>query len=141
VTAAAKPAIFMNSCVSKYSCIYLFELPRLRVDKYNIYKYGYTNNLARRNKEHASKYGNDIMLTYHAQVPDFYLKDAENDIRNFFKTANLVYDRESSNELVSIPEEYLPMIAEFYKSTSEKYNISYNSIIEQNELMKRILKI
>jgi hypothetical protein len=135
---------FLNTCVSKYSCIYLFDVSDsiTNIDSVGgVYKYGYTNDLKRRNLEHCTKYGSGIFLAMHAFVPENFLREAENDIRKYFANDTYNDDVIKSTELVSIEDENLYKTAEHFKVISEKYLQKYTTMYDQNSIMKQILKI
>jgi hypothetical protein len=134
---------FLNTCVSKYSCIYLFNVSDSITNDISggVYKYGYTNDLKRRNLEHCSKYGADILLVLHAFVPEHFLRDAENDVRTYFANDTYSGDNIRSTELVTIEDEDLTKVADHYRVISEKYMQKYSTLYDQNAIMKQVLKI
>jgi len=139
IISAKNRDVLFKSCIGKYSCIYLFEIPQLSQNN-KVYKYGYTNNLIRRNDEHHKTYGNNIKLKYHAHIPPYYLRDAEKDIRNYFHKADWEYQEcKQFKELVAIPDTLLEQTAEVYNLISDKYNISYERLQIENELLKQIV--
>lgn len=133
---------YLSTSVVQISCIYLIKTADdLHEENNDIYKYGYTNDLKRRFSEHGKKYGADICLACHAHIPKYYLRDAENDLRNFFTQGRFKENIKGHNELVKIPYDDLDMIHVVYKNIAEKYNIQYEALIEQNMILKKILKI
>ena len=134
---------FLTTCANKYSCIYLFKVKECD-DYYNtkIYKYGYTNDLKRRNIEHYNKYGEDISLTLHAYIPEYFLREAEDDVRQYFSSNKFKNTEElKSTELVTFKDEDICCISKFYSVVSEKYMQNFKTMYDQNEIMKRVLKI
>lgn len=132
---------FLTTCANKYSCIYLFKINECDYNT-KIYKYGYTNDLKRRNIEHYNKYGEDISLTLHAYVPEYFLREAEDDVRQYFSSNKFTNTGElKSTELVTFKDEDICSISKFYSVVSEKYMQNFKTIYDQNEIMKRVLKI
>jgi hypothetical protein len=129
---------FLSTSACKFPCIYLIQVHMFTE---NVYKYGYTNDLARRFNEHEKRYGRDISLTMHAHIPEYFLRDAENDIKDYFSSGEMKYPQENYNELVKLEDDHLQMVTRLYKLVSEKYNKSYETAINENVLLHKILKI
>jgi hypothetical protein len=128
----------------KTSCIYLIKTNKFKeevLDIEDIYKFGYTNDLARRLVEHEKRYGFDIEVQLFAPVPEHFLKEAENEVKSYFALCNCLYPVKSYNELVKINEKDLPLVSKFYQSISQKYCKSFEVIAAENALLKKILKV
>lgn len=134
----------LNTNPCKISCIYLFKTSlfksTLREDE-SVYKYGYTNDLMRRLLEHEKKYGSDITLQIHSNIPEYYLRNAENDVRDYFVQSNVCVPDPNMYELVRLTKDQVSVATNIYKLISEKYNSSYQVLTTENNLMKKILKI
>lgn len=133
---------FLSTCANKYSCIYLFKVKDCE-DDFNskIYKYGYTNDLKRRNIEHYNKYGDDISLTLHAYIPEYFLREAEDDVKEYFSCNKFKNEDMRSTELVTCSDTDISSITKFYSVVSDKYIQCFKTMYDQNDIMKRILKI
>lgn len=128
---------FLKTDVMSLPCIYLFELGKTKdlrkifniPDNHNdesvVYKYGLTNDLARRTSEHDLKYkkmGIKINLKHHAFIDCMYLQKAENDIRRYFTNMNYTINNADHTEVVSIPVQYTPQLFVDFKQTCDRYN-------------------
>jgi len=72
------------------SCVYLFNFGSI-YNNYILCKYGYTNNLLRRFREHERDYNlNRIELLHYIQVNNSNLRNAENDFRNELKKLDVI---------------------------------------------------
>ena len=72
------------------SCVYLFNFGSI-YNNYILCKYGYTNNLLRRFREHERDYNlNKIELLHYIQVNNSNLRNAENDFRNELKKLDVI---------------------------------------------------
>jgi len=121
---------FMATSVMPLPVVYLFAvvnddiLPDVQArdsDKVLV-KYGYTNNLARRTKEHIKTYGPGIILKYHIFIDPNYLRDAENDVREFFRGAGWHLDHPGYSELALVPRDQLNgLVATEYSRIGESY--------------------
>ena len=82
------------------------KLPEEIPDNYMIIKYGFTDDLERRTKEHEKKYGNikgvkfDLMLF--SYIDPKYLSQAETDMRNYFETNEKKIKFQNFKELIAI---------------------------------------
>jgi hypothetical protein len=142
---------FLKTDVTSLPCIYLFELgktkdlrkifkiPDNHSDEAIVYKYGLTNNLARRTSEHDSRFkklGIKINLKHHAFIDCMYLQRAENDIRRYFSNMNYTINNDAYTEVVSIPVEYKPQLSIDFKQICERYNGKLTEIKIQMERMQ-----
>jgi hypothetical protein len=72
------------------SCVYLFNFGNI-YNNYILCKYGYTNNLLRRFREHERDYNlNRIELLHYVQINNSNLRNAENDFRNELKKLDVI---------------------------------------------------
>ena len=74
----------MGKCANPIACVYLIDIKR-ESDGRRVYKYGRTNNVRRRFREHITTYGADIELVKFGLIPVSSCVQAENDLRNFVK--------------------------------------------------------
>jgi hypothetical protein len=95
------------------------------VDDLIVYKYGFTDNLGRRFKEHSNGYGKmggvSLRLISFHMVDTKYTTDAEGDVRGLmkFKHANLSID--GHNELVVLSGEDLAYVKKAYSNIGARY--------------------
>jgi hypothetical protein len=106
-----------------------------------IYKYGYTCDLMRRMVEHEKKYGGDITLRLHAPVPNYFMRNAETDIKTYFEKSMMSCNIPATNELVKIDDASLGAVEEIYRHVGDKYNKTYEVLMVENALLHKILKI
>lgn len=105
----------MNKSAMNISCLYLIDINKNDNDK-KIYKYGYTENIYRRFKEHIKTYGDDIKLDTFVLIPALDLSKAETEFKK--SISKYIY----KNELISLSndESYLN-IKNIFNTISQKY--------------------
>lgn len=105
----------MNKSAINISCLYLININQNDKNK-KIYKYGYTENIHRRFKEHMKTYGDDIKLDTFVFIPTLELSKAETEFKK--SISKYIYE----NELISLAndESYLN-VKNIFKTISEKY--------------------
>jgi len=153
---------------SKLPCIYLLRLGRVKElrmelnlmeevnDEEIVYKYGFTDSLERRLREHQDDYGKiknvDIKLECFHYIDVKFMSNAENALRQFFKTFRKSLEVNGRKELVSLGKKELLQVLEMYKyigndfagSTIELQRVVTDSnrkienmeIIRENETLK-----
>lgn len=130
----------LKTCIAEIPCIYLFEVgkltemaklyPQLKQKdmRGSIYKYGRTNNLYRRTKEHIDTY--DVMkntrlkLKLFSPVDTIHCVKAENMIREQFKEHHINFKVEDHNftELIVINRDEMSNVKNFYKTIYTKFS-------------------
>ena len=121
----------LNKSTVSVPCIYMFalgtvaqlrksmNLPTDWDDKYIIIKYGLTENLTRRTKEHIAEYGKiggaSVELLEFVYVDPKYLFDAEQMLGNYFKTIERPVSYLKYKELVCVNPNNMTQIREKYK--------------------------
>lgn len=137
---------FMTTSLVPLPVVYLFivvndEIMKLvggKEDHEILVKYGYTNNLPRRMNEHLKTYGSGIILKYHVYVDPSHLKDAENEVRDFFHAAKWHVMNPKYSELALVPKEYLgSLVASEYKRIGESYLHKVTDMCTQMDVLKR----
>lgn len=129
------------------SCVYLLSLNNVKElrDTFNISenipddsivcKYGKTNNLQRRIKEHRNNYGKlkNVKLTVicHSYVDKRLITEAKNQMKNYFALNNMKFNYKNSNEIVIINKEYIENIKQTYKFEFSKFSGSMTKIIQK----------
>lgn len=105
----------MNKSAINISCLYLIDINQNDKDK-KIYKYGYTENIHRRFKEHMKTYGDDIKLDTFVFIPTLELSKAETEFKK--SISKYIYE----NELISLADdESYSNVKNIFKTISEKY--------------------
>lgn len=156
-------AVF-DSYSSTFPCIYLLSLGKVKDlrDTFNIsneindsstvYKYGFTEDLERRLREHTSDYGKlknvNVSLSIFHMVDVKYISKAENDIKHLFEVfgKNLnTNDTDISNkkrkELVVFNDKEYKQIAEHYKLIGLKYIGSTQYLQDKVQELQNEIKI
>ena len=157
-------AVF-DSYASTFPCIYLLSLGKVKDlrDTFNIsndindtstvYKYGFTEDLERRLREHTSEYGKmknvDISLSIFHMVDTKYISKAENDVKHLFnvfdKSLNVESTDETLNkkrkELVVLNDKEYKQITEHYKLIGIKYIGSTQYLQDKIQELQNEIKI
>lgn len=126
-----------ETCASKFPTIYLFKLGSVELlkntfgidinipDNSNVYKFGCTDDMARRTGELGVQYNKlqnvDIKLSTWHPVDTIYKFDAENEIRDLCKTFVKTLKVEGFNELIILNKEEYKFIEKHYKRTGIAY--------------------
>ena len=136
---------FTSTVLTPIPVVYLFvvasdDLGITVPDGCVLVKYGFTNNLARRMNEHVKTYGPAIFLKYHSYVDPIYLKDAENDVRNLFKSTGWHVENSRYTELAIIPNVLMPTVLGEYRRVGEHYMQKVTSLSVANESLRRELE-
>ena len=125
------------------SCLYLFELGSVKDmkgeltiledmnDSDVLYKWGRTEDLARRSYEHARMYGLHIKLIYKGFIDEKYLVEAEAEIRSFFSNKKYKTSIKGHNEISIIAKKDMKDVKKFYDAVSEKYVGRVSNMIEE----------
>jgi len=157
-------AVF-DSYASTFPCIYLLSLGKVKDlrDTFNIsndindistvYKYGFTEDLERRLREHTSEYGKmknvDISLSIFHMVDNKYMSKAENDVKHLFNVFDKSLNVDSSNEtlnkkrkeLVVLNDKEYKQINEHYKLIGLKYIGSTQFLQDKVQELQNEIKI
>ena len=157
-------AVF-DSYASTFPCIYLLSLGKVKDlrDTFNIsndindistvYKYGFTEDLERRLREHTSEYGKmknvDISLSLFHMVDNKYMSKAENDVKHLFnvfdKSLNVDSNDETLNkkrkEIVVLNDKEYKQITEHYKLIGLKYIGSTQFLQDKVQELQNEIKI
>lgn len=127
--------------VDKIPCLYLFylgnagdlreEIPNGLGDTAKIYKFGFTEDLERRTREHRKSYGGNIQLIHFVYIDPKYLSKAEKsfkqkvecftDLKNNGMTPNSKTDI-SRKEIISYDDEFQGMIRSNLRDIGEIYS-------------------
>ena len=109
-------AVF-DSYASTFPCIYLLSLGKVKElrdtfnisndinDKSTVYKYGFTEDLERRLREHTLEYGKmknvDITLSLFHMVDNKYMSKAENEVKHLFNVFDKSLNVENIDETLN----------------------------------------
>jgi len=129
--------------VDKTPCVYLYSIGNanklLKSDKYGnndiIMKYGYTDDLPRRNDEHTKLFkkelDSDIELYCFSITEAQYLSNAEIQIKDYFASDKLTY--KSYDELIVLNKSRLPQVKQMYKMIQQSYIGRFSELNKQIE--------
>jgi len=123
----------MKKSGSMISCLYLIDIGI--TDRSNrIFKYGFTDNINRRFKEHIKKYGDHIKLDKFHFIPVLDLSKAETEFKNSVSRYKYIYNQD--DELISLCDEAYINIKTIFGTISAKYcgNMREQIIIYENQI-------
>ena len=134
---------FASTAMVPLPVVYLFVVvnDQLGIDVPDdcvLVKYGYSNNLQRRMNEHIKTYGDAIFLKYHVYIDPTNLKEAEDEIRQFFKKTKWHVNGSKYSELAIVPMEMLETsVVSEYKRIGEHYLQKITELSSKNKLLNR----
>jgi len=163
ISTANVKSIFSKS-THQLPCIYLLSLGQVKDlrDDFNLddsyddddflHKWGMTNNLKRRMKEHEVSYsefeGTNLELVLFGYIDPQYISEAETKLSHCFKALNLVVEHETYEELAVIPKEHMKYIKEQFELISNMYLGHVKDLITQlknkeheNEILKKDIEL
>ncbi len=136
----------------QFSCVYLFEigtagsmrdklkLPDDLDDDQKLYKYGRTNDMARRMAEHVHDYGvEDLLLAYYAIIDQANNVKAENMLSQFFKENGTKVKCDGREEIVSLNPKELRSTIILYDKIQNECAGKLKIITDQNTRLKDII--
>ena len=148
-------AVF-KTCAKKVPCIYRFalgtakqlrptmDLPANIKDEYIIIKYGLTEDIERRTKEHGKQYGSikgvQLGLMEFSYIDPKFLSEAETDIKDFFQTIEIPIEYKSYKELVAIDPKHEKQIQKQYKYIGTEYQGNITELVLQIKDLKTKLE-
>jgi hypothetical protein len=110
-------------------------------DDHIIIKYGYTDNLVRRTKEHMKTYeafkGVKLELMNYTYIDPKYLSNAEVDIKEFFEDIETPIKYKTFVELVAINPKHEKQIKKQFQFMSKEYAGNVKDLIDRIEELKR----
>jgi hypothetical protein len=152
-------------CKSKTTipCVYLFKLGNVGSlkDTFNIsnckysdddivYKFGMTNDIKRRSKEHAKTLGQlknvNMELDSFTYIDTMYMSEAETKLSHYFQGFGMILPHETYNELVVIPKINYKYTDELYNDIGHRFMGRNKELISQikdlkNEIMNKDLQL
>jgi hypothetical protein len=136
ITPKTYKAVF-DAYATTFPCIYLLRLASVKdvrttfgialdiADELVVYKYGFTEDLSRRIKEHAYGYGKmpgvSIKLSTFHVIDAKYMSDAEGDVREMVETFNKRLHLDGHNELVVLTDKEMNFMKKQYASIGSRY--------------------
>nr|QOI90586.1 hypothetical protein HWQ62_00455 [Pyramimonas orientalis virus] len=133
-------------------CVYLFEvgtvgnmrqhfnLDNHKDDTDKVYKYGRTEDMARRSGEHQKTYGklkdNTFGLTVFSYVDEKFASKAETKLKHYFDNFNVNVEDDKHNELVVMNKKKLLTMKELYNDLYIHYSGNNKDLIQQMQEMQ-----
>lgn len=111
------------------SCLYLIDVGQ-HGDK-KVFKYGFTDNVRRRFKQHMKHYGDHIKLDTFILIPVLDLSKAEAEFKN--SVSRYKYDKDGESELIALCEDAYINAKNIFKTISDKYCGNMKSQVSQYE--------
>ena len=127
----------MSKSPTAISCLYLIDI-NVSDNGKRVFKYGFSNKITRRFKEHVKRYGDDIKLDTFILIPALDLSKAEADFKNC--VSRYKYEKDGEDELISLCEESYINIQNIFKSVSQNYCGNVQDQISIYEQMVKDLK-
>jgi hypothetical protein len=112
-----------------------FNLENFKDDNDKVYKYGRTEDMARRAGEHQKKYGklkgNTFGLTVFSYIDETYVSKAETKLRHYFDNMNVNVVDDKYNELVVMNKSKLQTMKELYNDMYIHFSGNNKDLIQQ----------
>ena len=146
VSSKAVKEVF-NKTARSIPCVYLFSIGSVKDlrkslnldDKYQnedyVYKWGMSDDLERRTKQHEKTYGkfkgSNIELVLFGMIDQQYISKAETRVKHLFEGLEMVVNHETFVELAIIPKKKMKLIREQYDLISSKYMGHITELVNQ----------
>ncbi len=123
----------MSKSANTIACLYLIDTQVADIDK-RVYKYGFTENVTRRFKEHMKRYGDNIVLDTFIFIPSSELSRAEAEFRQ--SVSRYKHSKDGESELISLCPESHINIKTIFKTISDKHcgNMKQQITIYENKI-------
>lgn len=115
---AERLRVIMSKSATQISCLYLINVG-ISDEARRVFKYGFTDNIQRRFKQHMKHYGDQIVLDTFALIPMLDLSKAEAELKN--SVSRFKYIKEGEDELISLCEEGYHNIKTILRTISNLY--------------------
>jgi hypothetical protein len=148
--------LFRKSCRA-IPCVYLFEVgtvgemrPHFNLDEFKndnekVYKYGRTNDMARRTGEHKRTYGklkgNTFGLSVFSSIDEKNASKAETKLKHYFDNMNVNVVDQRYNELVVMDKKKLLSMKELYNDIYIHFSGNNKELVQQIQDMQTKLLI
>lgn len=139
----------LRTSIAQIPCIYLFTLGKVKelrnvmhIDaKYNdesyVAKYGRTDDLLRRTKQHTKTFGEmcpHMKLKYYAWIDDInHIAEAETLVKKYFQIINANFAYSDMKELVILNKDAIKNTKQYYEQLLTTYSSRLKSMISQYE--------
>jgi hypothetical protein len=143
--------LFRKSCRA-IPCVYLFEvgtvgnmrqhfnLENFNDDNDKVYKYGRTDDMARRAGEHLKTYGklkdNSFSLSVFSYIDEMYACKAETKLKHFFNNMNVNVEDTKHHELIVMNKGKLQTMKELYNNIYNQFSGNNKDLIKQMQEMQ-----
>lgn len=143
--------LFRKSCRA-IPCVYLFEVgtvgemrPHFNLDEYKndnekVYKYGRTEDMARRAGEHQKTYGrlkgNTFGLSVFSYIDEKNASKAETKLKHYFENMNVNVVDQHYNELVVMDKKKLITMKELYNDIYIHFSGNNKDLVQQMQEMQ-----
>ena len=133
-------------------CIYLFSIGKVSDlrelldineeydDNEYVYKWGRTDDLKRRIKEHektfSKKEGFDLQLVLFNNIDPQFVSEAETNITHYMEDMNFKLKHDIFRELAIIPKNRMKRTKEHYKLVSDNYAGHYTELLQRIKIME-----
>jgi len=147
----------LSTSITSVPCLYQFSLGKVKSlrksmdipkeipDDYIIIKYGFTDDLSRRTKEHEKTYGKIKGVVFELMqfiyIDPKYLAQAETDMKNYFMTNEKKIAFESFKELIAINPKHEKQITKYFEMVGGRYSGCVKDLIIQNEELKHKIQL
>lgn len=126
-----------KGAVNNFPCVYLFTLGKVKDlrqsmqidnsfnDESIVIKYGMSDNLVGRMNQHVKtygKYGCKVSLKYYMIIDETYESSAENDVKKYFSSLNVLFSYDTHKELAILTIQQLIETKHKYIQLSELYS-------------------
>jgi AraC-like DNA-binding protein len=143
--------LFRKSCRA-IPCVYLFEVgtvgemrPHFNLDDFKndnekVYKYGRTEDMARRAGEHQKTYGrlkgNTFGLSVFSYIDEKHASKAETKLKHYFDNINAIVMDQKYNELVVMDKKKLLTMKELYNDIYIHFSGNNKDLVQQMQEMQ-----
>jgi prophage antirepressor-like protein len=143
--------LFRKSCRA-IPCVYLFEVgtvgemrPHFNLDDFTndnekVYKYGRTEDMARRAGEHQKTYGrlkgNTFGLSVFSYIDEKHASKAETKLKHYFDNINAIVMDQKYNELVVMDKKKLLTMKELYNDIYIHFSGNNKDLVQQMQEMQ-----
>nr|QOI90535.1 hypothetical protein HWQ62_00404 [Pyramimonas orientalis virus] len=143
--------LFRKSCRA-VPCVYLFEvgtvgnmrqhfnLKNFKDDNDKVYKFGRTEDMARRSGEHQNTYGklkdNSFSLAVFSYIDELYASKAETKLKQFFNNMNVNVEDAKHNELIVMNKSKFKTMKDLYNNMYIEFSGNNKDLIKQMQEMQ-----
>jgi hypothetical protein len=156
-TNAETVAEVFNKSSHSTSCIYGFTLGTVKqlresmtIDKkYKdddvVFKFGHTDSLSRRTKEHMKTYGkiknSELKLACYSYIDAQFKTKAENDLKQHFKNLECFIEYDKQKELVVVSNDELKNMKNIYSEIGDRHSGNLTDMKKNNDKLENIIEL